>query len=157
VYASRNRGRSKPGKNDCFAISKVIHSGQTLLTGNPGTGLHNRLWQFFRNKATIYGPNHEQPLSSLSFDFCWIHKTLNCQRSNLNRFHLISWLSAIAFAAKAKHKTVKDLGILQILLAFAMGPNIADILPPPIDRFKLANGAGHKKTEDRSFPAVSKP
>lgn len=154
VYASRDRGRSEPGKDDCFAMSRVIHSGQALLAGDPGTGLHNRLWQFFRDRATVYGPNHEQPLSSLSFDsvwlqdlsstfaeqWCWMHKTLSCRRSDLNRFHLMSWLSAIAFAAKARRETVKDLGILQVLLALAVGPNMADILPPPIDRFELASG-----------------
>ncbi|KAI7909536.1 hypothetical protein M9X92_011576 [Pyricularia oryzae] len=36
----------------------------------------------------------------------------------------MSWLSAIAFAAKARRETVKDLGILQVLLALAVGPNM---------------------------------
>ncbi|TLD04513.1 uncharacterized protein PgNI_12027 [Pyricularia grisea] len=34
------------------------------------------------------------------------------------------WLLAITFAAKARRETVKDLGILQVLLALAVGPNI---------------------------------
>lgn len=44
------------------------------------------------------------------------------------------------FAARAEHSVMKDPGLLQVLLAFALVPDMAEVTPPPIDRFELTNG-----------------
>ncbi|KAL5892473.1 hypothetical protein ACKVWM_003470 [Pyricularia oryzae] len=44
------------------------------------------------------------------------------------------------FAARAERSVMKDPGLLQELLAFALVPDMAEVTPPPIDRFELTNG-----------------
>ncbi|KAI6313641.1 hypothetical protein MCOR30_010221 [Pyricularia oryzae] len=54
---------------------------------------------------------------------------------------LMSWLSAMAFAArKARNPSIQDHGLLQVLLAFALVPEMAQIIPPSIHRFDVAEG-----------------
>uniref|UniRef100_L7JQI9 Uncharacterized protein n=1 Tax=Pyricularia oryzae (strain P131) TaxID=1143193 RepID=L7JQI9_PYRO1 len=155
TYASRDRARSEPGEYDCFAMSSAMYSGEAVLAREPGNELHMRLWNLFKESGRVLGPNHARPSSHLAFDaswlrdlpavfaqqWCWMHKVLSCQRSDFTQFQLMSWLSAMAFAArKARNPNIQDHGLLQVLLAFALVPEMAQIIPPPIHRFDVAEG-----------------
>ncbi|KAI6450144.1 hypothetical protein MCOR04_010535 [Pyricularia oryzae] len=155
TYASRDRARFEPGEYDCFAMLSAIYSGEAILAKEPGSELHMRLWNLFEKFGPILGPDQARPSSYLEFDaawlrdlpaafaqhWCWMHKVLSCQRSEFTRFQLMSWLSAMAFAArKARNPSIQDHGLLQVLLAFALVPEMAQIIPPSVHRFDVAEG-----------------
>lgn len=154
THSSRDRGRSEPSERYSYVMSRAMYAGKALLASDPETDLQGRLWQFFETCGAAFGLNNEQPLSSLAFDapwlrdlsatlsqqWCWMHTVLSRQHSDFSRLQLMSWFSAMEFAARAERSVMKNPGLLQVLLAFALVPDMAEVTPPPIDRFELTNG-----------------
>ncbi|KAL8377020.1 hypothetical protein RB595_007919 [Gaeumannomyces hyphopodioides] len=159
TYRGRGHNWNMKRANACFATSKAILSGSSSMPSinvrlNPHQ-LQGHLWRCFLPAGTVQGPKKPiPPLYPSAFDVAWLHNpkavlvhichihTLLSQRSFATRHKVMSWLSSMAFEANSRTPEPFNILILQMLVAFVLISEMAQIAPPVFDSFDV--GAGYE-------------
>lgn len=147
-YSPRDRGQNSERAIRTFVTASLIFQGRAVLHAKPLPQLKDSLWSHFMGCRTIQGPGQlenmllnfdsswlEKPSELLSASWCRVHRSLGRSSRLHNRFHIMMWISTIAFAEYA------NMQVTFTMAAFYNMPDVASISPPPVARFDLFKGA----------------
>ncbi|KAI1307733.1 hypothetical protein F5Y03DRAFT_114674 [Xylaria venustula] len=145
-YQSRDRNQLSTSGTNAYALSSIIyHDRTTIHTAAPS---QDELWEFISHTSTVFGPDATLPVSQLRYSAdaansgldrsLWLalHKILRTQRSKVNKFSVMMWLSAIAAYKDA------DMKYLQVLALFFCADELDDEYLPSILSCQPSKGYG---------------
>ncbi|KAE9371942.1 hypothetical protein N431DRAFT_456702 [Stipitochalara longipes BDJ] len=157
-YSSRDGNQISEQGLHAIAMSSLIYQKRSALHLPVSIDLKDHLWTFLKQTVQILGFRHPLPSSDLRYDagllsassefiarhWLNLHHSLS-QGSGIERFHLMIWLSTLAFAPNA------DLQIIQTMASFFALSAMAHISLPPSNSFRLQRGLYADGSELRSI------
>ncbi|PGG97603.1 hypothetical protein GX51_07235 [Blastomyces parvus] len=147
-YEPRDQDQNSESGSRAFVISNIIYHGRTSLHYASAAGLGTHLWNFLSTASEIFGPGHLLQNSELVYDsrfllqssefisknWCAIHQMFSHIFTTTDKFHVMIWLSTLAFAKDA------DMRIVQALALFFTVAGMRQISAPYVHSFNLQMG-----------------
>ncbi|KAF3059206.1 hypothetical protein GL218_04803 [Daldinia childiae] len=171
VYLGRDNDQSSERASRAYVLSKIIFREPFALNENTVADLGKCIREFLA-RYDVLGPrsisssspdievNYDSTLLLGSTEFVAKHWIQICEllsnRTELNKFKVMFWLSTISFANDA------NMTILQVLASFFTVPEMA-LSPPAVDIFQLSLGSWvdssklHKVIYDSRRPFQESP
>ncbi|KAN0110108.1 hypothetical protein V8E51_006495 [Hyaloscypha variabilis] len=162
-YVARDRDHSSEQALNAFVISSFVYKKNSSLPFAVSADLTNQMWDFLEQTTQNLGPQHPAPLSDLKYDagllaasseftsrhWLTFHRSLS-QGLGVNRFHLMMWLSTLAFAPNA------ELQMIQTLASFFALTALSEISLPTPNSFRLQRGLKPELSELSSIAEAAR-
>ncbi|KAI9824844.1 MAG: hypothetical protein M1819_000796 [Sarea resinae] len=147
-YLPRDQGQNSERATRAFEVARSIFQGRDVLQLRPLPNLKDCLWTLLLRCGSIPGPSLKLEKSMLKFDSKWlgepsellgelwcpVHFSLGRSPEQYNKFHIMAWLSTMAFSKEA------NMQVIQTLTAFYVVRHVAQVSVPPFDQFDLSQG-----------------
>ncbi|KAF1930947.1 uncharacterized protein M421DRAFT_57599 [Didymella exigua CBS 183.55] len=155
TYQARDRPLNSDRGQRAFTVAKMtVREPATLDSSVPNLAT---IRQHFR-RTRAYGAKDKDSTLALCYDskwlddpstimeglWCTLHHNLASSRASYNKFDIMIWLSAMAFASEV------DMNIIRALLAFYRMPELATVQVPRTTCFELTQGNTFKLQEIRA-------
>ncbi|KAI1763802.1 hypothetical protein GGR53DRAFT_466937 [Hypoxylon sp. FL1150] len=138
TYHSRDCNQESTRGTNAYVLSSIVYHGRTAL--HTRALRDDELWSRFSTTETVNGPHSDQSVQLPQLRYSakaansglvlsqWpaLHKALSTEATAVNKFSVMSWLSAIAASDEA------DMELLQILALSFTASELRGIEPPSI-------------------------
>ena len=148
-YSPRDRGQNSERATRTYVTARLIFQRRPVLHANALSNLGDFLWETLQKCGEIEGPKStachpllkydskwlDKPFKHLGCLWCRAHLSLGVSPHLYTKFHIMMWLSTMAFAQEA------EMQVVHTLAAFYNVPDVGQVSPPTVSLFDLSRGA----------------
>ncbi|KAK6074920.1 hypothetical protein SCUP234_07919 [Seiridium cupressi] len=160
-YKARDRTHRSGRAQRTVQMAVRARESDVSLQDTPSSDLVDRIYSLLSEAQTFPARNKRPKLCDMQYSAKWltnpqsalpdlwhnIHYAFQCDQRWINKFEVIVWLAAQAFASDDLNQ------VIQVLFSLAFLPRVAQVQLPAAENYNLSQGYRFKDSEIRSIIA----